>query len=335
MKNLVYFCSIIFILFITSCGKDIQDRIYNGDILVSDLNGSIEALQIKDYKIETINGDLKIISYVDYLDFFKSVKRITGDLTIFNVDKIENLNFLENLIEVKGKILITGNQKLQGINSLNRISKVKSLSFSENHPDINLTPIKDIKVTNTLVLTFIKKENLPVFKNIKSLSGDLVLFNLVEVNDIYFLPNLTKVEGEFSIAYIEKLTTLNGLEKLELVNNGLDIKNNPNLINLDGLNSLSKLKGFSNIIENSKLKSIAGLNSLEEINGSLFLRGTQCEELNGLENLKKCKKLIIVNNKKLGNFCALKPLLSDGFTVLDINQNLSNPSRYEILNNCQ
>ncbi|WP_353572181.1 hypothetical protein, partial [Candidatus Albibeggiatoa sp. nov. BB20] len=73
--------------------------------------------------------------------------------------------------------MINNNKNLKDISALHKINKIESFTSVENHPEIDLTPMRNIEVTGHLVLADIKKENLPIFNNIKILSKFLVIRN--------------------------------------------------------------------------------------------------------------------------------------------------------------
>ena len=108
--------------------------------------------------------------------------------------------------------------------------------------------------------------------------------------------------------YTNNLVNVNNIESVD----ELEIRKNNNLQTLEGLEGLQKVGDFS-INDNTNLVSLDGLISLVEIASSITIR----------------------SNNQLSDFCALKPVLNQGFSG-EYNAwfNLSNPTVDDIINNC-
>jgi hypothetical protein len=91
-----------------------------------------------------------------------------------------------------------------------------------------------------------------------------------ELNNLNFLQNIVKIEGEIFITQNKFLKTLEGLNRLKVVDGYFRIQQNDSLQNFFALDSLKTLKGdFFYISNNPLIENLSGFTSLDSIKGIL------------------------------------------------------------------
>jgi protein phosphatase 1 regulatory subunit 7 len=336
MKNIPITFLIIALFLGIGCNKkeELVSTEFNGFVNISPSNTNVGALANELKTKETINGNVYIKFYGNtFLSVLKNIKTINGDLEITETS-ITDLDFLSSLETVTGKISITGNANFRSTKGLENLKKAKSIVFIGRNETIDLFPIQNVSVTGNLNLQYLANDSFPFFKNVVNLSDYLIIGN-TNIKDLKCLSNLKTVGGSTEIRSNNNLTDLSGLNQLESVAGFFYLSSNNNIKNLSGLDNLKNVKSEL-YITGMELKSISNLSKLTTVE-SFSLLGTQCEKLDGLENLSNAKAISIYANKKLTNFCALKPLLEKPlfFDRFDISENLQNPTAAFIKANCR
>ncbi len=127
--------------------------------------------------------------------------------------------------------------------------------------------------------------NLDGFTNLDSVSGNLELFNLENLNDLTGFSNLKIVENMFQISSLN-VPSLQPLQNLEFAG-GLDITGNPNIVDFTGLSGLKRIGNLGlTVQQNDQLASNAGLDSLEMIDGFLSYYDNGILDMDGFPKLK-------------------------------------------------
>lgn len=127
--------------------------------------------------------------------------------------------------------------------------------------------------------------NLNGFTNLDSVSGNLEIFNLENLNDLSGFSNLKIVEKMFQI-YGLNISSFESLQNLDFVG-GLDITGNPNIVDFTGLNGLKRIGNLGlTVQQNDQLESNAGLDNLEIIDGFLGYYDNGLINMDGFPNLK-------------------------------------------------
>ena len=336
MKNIPITFLIIALFLGIGCNKkeELVSTEFNGFVNISPSNTNVGALANELKTKETINGNVYIKFYGNtFLSVLKNIKTINGDLEITETS-ITDLDFLSSLETVTGKISITGNSNFRSTKGLENLKKAKSIVFIGRNETIDLFPIQNVAVLGDFSLRYISNDAFPFFKNIVNLSGYLMITN-TNIKDLKCLSSLKTVGNTTEIGSNNNLMDLEGLNQLERIEANFYLRDNKNLKNLKGLDNLMVVSKEL-YIWSTELNSISNLSKLSTVE-SFSLLGTQCEKLDGLENLSNAKTISIYANKKLTNFCALKPLLEKPlvFDRFDISENLQNPTAAFIKANCR
>jgi protein phosphatase 1 regulatory subunit 7 len=336
MKNIPFITFLTFFFFVISCNKkeEIANSVFDGQVSIVPDNVTVGTLANELKTKETINGDVFIKFYGNsFLSVLKNIKTINGNLDI-SESAITDLDFLSSLETVTGKISITGNSNFRSTKGLEKLKNIGGFSLYGRNESIDLLPIQNVSVTGNLNLQYLANDSFPFFKNVVNLS-DYLIINNTNIKDLKCLSNLKTVGGSTEIRSNNNLTDLSGLNQLESVAGFFYLSSNNNIKNLSGLDNLKTVKSEL-YITGMELKSISNLSKLSTVE-SFILLGTQCEKLDGLENLSNAKTISIYANKKLANFCALKPLLEKPlfFDRFDISENLQNPTAAFIKANCR
>lgn len=142
------------------------------------------------------------------------------------------------------------------------------------------------------------------------INGSSSIINGDPITDLSGLSELTKVGGDFQIAFIDAVN-LDGLANLESVGGTFSIIVNPNLNDITGLYHLASINGQLGFYQNPSLVSLDGLSSLTVVNSDVIIdNNSSLVNLNGLSSLMAVGgNLIIFGNSNLSDCCGIAQLL--------------------------
>jgi hypothetical protein len=341
------------------------NNIYDGNVILSTQE---EVIGFGANNYTTINGSLLINGTVSSLSPLESLAIVNNNFTIKNTINLQNLEGLNNL-RVTGNLIANGFLIENNIN-LETLTGLNNLEITKGETDIiNNDNLTNLEGLNSYIGTILGEFRIEDCNGLQSLSG-LENFSFVNyylyirnnelLNDLSALSNLSSVGLRVHIANNDNLDNLNGFDSLTTTN-GVDIFNNDSLTNLDGLgnlinisesisikynDNLNDLTAFQNITtteyltieDNNSLTSLNGLSGLVSVNNNIRIAfNSSLITLAGFENLSGVDgNFAILSNSLLGDFCPIKPLLSsDNNLNISINNNLTNPSINDILNDCE
>ena len=158
------------------------------------------------------------------------------------------------------------------------------------------------------------------YPNCTTIEGSIYIDNSFGggINNLDSLKQITEVEGDIRVFYVQNLKNLKGLENLHTVGGDVHIELNHNLETLAHLESLKNI-GNLYIIQNDSLINLQGLNQIEKIDGSFLIwRNDRLENLVGLESLQTIvKSFTIDENDQLLNLSGLSSLefIGNDFTI--------------------
>lgn len=167
----------------------------------------------------------------------------------------------------------------------------------------DLTPYKNLTtLEGSLTLTDITSFGHPItysstpvtdisaLKNLKRISGNLIINGLLNLKSLEALSNLEQIDGNVSISGKMSLTDFKGLEKLSRLKN----------VQINTLNSELSLKGFGkNIsieflnISSTLLKQIKDLESLGKIEVFNIMNNSSLTSIDNMSNINITKQLVI------------------------------------------
>ena len=186
------------------------------------------------------------------------------------------------------------------------------------------------KFVTGITITVRTQEDLELLGSNKysKIEGVLVIGDLInitgtappstDISDLSPLSELTQV-GKLVINNNNSLKNLNGLSNIKIINDdlfigqGLDLKGgNSSLEDISALSNIKSLGGLLIIYNNDNLTILKGLESLESIH----------------------KDLVIENNMKLNNFCALNLLFTNSGLTGNyyVKDNSFNPTKMNLVN---
>lgn len=222
------------------------------------------------------------VSFVDNVDFLKSVKYIDkemhlysvndslkglrnltyvgSDLTILSNDQINFLNNFKSLSTINGTLILNDLENLLNVKFPNEQFKMDGLFFSNNN---NLDKLEFHYDISTMQEIRVENSNLREISGMDSLN-EIVFLSLSNLDSLI---NIKGFESLNSIQYLfvlenKRLSNLDFLSHAESIVE-ISIRNNDNLNDCNGLcNYLLSQETFNGlIIENNK----TGCNSIEEI----------------------------------------------------------------------
>ncbi|MDN5201500.1 hypothetical protein QQ008_09010 [Fulvivirgaceae bacterium BMA10] len=152
------------------------------------------------------------------------------------------------------------------------------------------------------------KTNYPCCKIIKGsvkISGD-------DINNLFGLDELIKIQGHLDIRDNENLASLSGLNSLKKVGLNIRVYNNSSLRSMDALNRLEVIGGDLDVRDNVVLVRLPNLERVTEIGRGLLIKGNHTlGNLEGLEQITFVKgRVYIWLNQGLKNLKGLDQLHS-------------------------
>jgi len=322
-----------------------KENVYNGTITLSTQE---EVNNFGSNNYTTVTGRMYIEGNVTSLEPLNSLVIIEGSLEINNTSNLENLIGLENL-KVTGinsllgsSFEIRNNSSLVSLNGLNGLIEIGAhhLTISNNDNLINLQGLNNLKIiTNSFDVRIGNNDNmvnLEGLEKLEKISGDLILDHFTKLNDLSALSNLYYIGGRIRISDNEILENINGLNSITSPLEGLELYNNDNLTNLDGLKNVPDISEIVMISNNDKLNDLSVFTNINTVEFIHILDNDSLTNLEGFSNLSSVRSIYIEHNSKLIDFCGLKKLLTNNGVSLNFSifENLNNPSKDEILKNC-
>lgn len=317
---------------------ELQSTISNFSI---ESNGSINTISIP--KLTQLTGGFKINnngSGLTSLNF--SLLESAGTFEISNMNSLQSINFPELLT-------VTNNFTIGGCAALTTLSIPKLTSIGNN---ISIGNSEQLNTITTTVLSSIGGNfnlddlainSLSFLQNVTSISGELLLRDLVNLNNLQGLDELTSL-GSFSLTNSDLLANLEGFPKLNITSlTSLNISNNGGITTLSNsfLESLTSIGTFS-IVFNGVITDISALQNVTELtsatNNSTIRNNDQLVtiDLFGLQNVTN--NLIIQNQFNTTGLCGLFNYVHNGNGSTTLTFSGTNPTNWDsvqdIIDNC-
>jgi len=127
-----------------------------------------------------------------------------------------------------------------------------------------------VSITGNLTVESPTLADLKGLSDVKSVNGDLNIWENAVLADISGLGNLASVTGGLAIRNNEALQELKGLASLTSVGGSLVIGHDNSLVNLDGLSGLTSV-GALYVYDNAALTDIEGMSKLTSVKGELVI----------------------------------------------------------------
>lgn len=318
------------------------------------------------FEEKVYRGDKQFYSQSDLNDFGAEMyTKIEGNLTIEEFlgptdDYFLDLTPLSTISAIGGKLTIRGTEKLQSLDGL-EVHNVREIEIRNNLELLDISSLETIKKLEGALWVM---DN-PILNSLEGLHNmtdvsELWVSANNSLNDLSGLDGLENVTGTVAITENNAIKSLSGLENLKSLGAGtssssLWIASNPNLENIEALSSLNDFSGDLHIIRNNSLleiiglkssayryieflsnpslQSLSGLSNLKNVQGWLSITDNgELKGLEGLENLNSVDELIIVQNPKMSDFCAITALIETGQpNTYNVTGNFYNPTSSQIL----
>jgi hypothetical protein len=163
--------------------------------------------------------------------------------------------------------------------------------------------------------------------------GNLIIAGCINLEDLYGLHNITRVDGGCYINANYKLSNLSGLNNLNYVGQELEVGDCSNLKSLEGLDSLEVIKGSLKIYGTDSLIDFTGIENLDTLGGLVLLRNKALANFNGLEISSNVFNLLnVYRNDNLHDFSGLEMINEIGFCKVTSNPHLENFSGLDSVN---
>ncbi len=160
--------------------------------------------------------------------------------------------------------------------------------------------------------------------SLKSIGGDLSVYNNSSLTNLDGLNNITTVGGAVSIQFNSMITNLDELNHITSAN-AIEIGGNNSLTNINGLSNITSTSGNVEVTGNNLLTNLDGLSNITSVGGWLSVEvDTSLTNINGLSNITSVGQLLIVDIPSLTNLDALSHITSAGGIVIDNNESLTN-----------
>lgn len=173
-------------------------------------------------------------------------------------------------------------------------------------------------------LTLATQNDVNMFANKYHRVDGKVIISGATITNLLPLATLDTVDA-LEIYFNDSLTSLTGLNQLKFVGGNLYVRDNKQLKNLNGFNGLTTIDKDFILLGNNNITHLDGFSNLKLVNGTVYI---------GVEAWKTPPKA--KGNTNLANFCGLKALLVSGGLKGGwfVENNLTNPSKQELLDNC-
>lgn len=272
----------------------------------------------KDGVIKDAPGGNELFSF--QVEYTQSSTVFEGDVILKTQQEVDDFG-VNGYIEITGALIIGDNSvynnSISDLTPLGTIKKLSSLGIYRN----NMLKSLDGLNINTDSIEII------------SISSNNQLTNLNNFNNISSIKTL-------SIAYNDSLIEINGFDNVEEIER-CSIRN-ISLQSINGFNQLTDIGGFLSITQSHNLKEIKGFSLLKNIGlpsnlyGLTIQNNSKLTNISGFGKLTTCRKITVVGNTALSNFCPFKTLITNGSgTTYKVRENAFNPTRQDIIDgNC-
>lgn len=253
-------------------------------------------------------------------------------LWLFNSD-VQNLDGLQNLTSVNS-LRIENNAELMSLEGFPKSSiNINRISIEDNINLISLTGLEFVTHLENLNIagnSVLSDTNLNVFKNLESITGQLILSDLPVLKTFEGLENLNTIGDGIGISKNPELLNIEGL-KNAVIKNDIWVNDNNLLTSLNGLESVSTELNRLSIKNNSALTNLDALKGIEFIKQYFFIENNPLiTNLDAFSNVKSVYKLRIIDNNSLVSFCGLKNADLPSGSSFSISGNAYNPTSVQI-----
>lgn len=185
-------------------------------------------------------------------------------------------------------------------------------------------------------------------KNYLTIIGDVLIGKTggSDITNLKALNGLNQIRGDFYIGKWKKgnplLKNLDGLEYLALIDSyylndyvpkRLSINFNDNLENIDALKGLGNFDGLLSISDNNKLQDIDAFINLTQLYDVHIFDNPSLKNLNGLSNITVTNGISLGSNPLISSLGNIKASSSIGAIIILNNNNLSDISSLEDVEN--
>lgn len=271
------------------------------------IGGALKKVDLQ--KLERVNKELMLQRCNLVADSSLPALKTVGDLSFSSCDlKIMDWKNLEK---------ITGNLEISSCNNLETIS-LEGLTQIEGNIDIS----------HRSSLRYLRS-----FSLLKTIGGDLRIYNCKVLQGCDGLLNLKTINGNLTITSCEKLANVHGFDNLENIGGTLEISSCEGLMHLDDFSkvkSVGKDVSITTFYSSYLLSNVDGLRNIERIGGSLVLDVTSLTTINLFQGITIGQD-ILIKSEKLVSLASLASLteingnltLSAPFTSLEGLKNIS------------
>ncbi|MEQ1744997.1 MAG: leucine-rich repeat protein [Saprospiraceae bacterium] len=266
-------------------------------------------------KLRHIRGLL--LAWCDGLSSLAGMDSLTemGALGIYSCSNLTDFSGLENLKAIRIELAMSNAQKLVSMNGLGSMESLGDLFISNCGSLTTLVGFGPLKTIDTLSITWdgtlTPLSDLRGLDSLQTITGDLILEYLPNMDSLVGLEQLTRIDGDVRLSV--PLKTLSALSNLGAVGGAFNLEGT-GLLNLEGLTALHSVQSI-NLKSNYYLVNLKGLDSLTVIEDDLSLTyNASLSDLNGLNNLKSVGGNINISYNETLSDCAIQ-LLCDRITL--------------------
>jgi hypothetical protein len=172
--------------------------------------------------------------------------------------------------------------------------------------------------------------------NLKSIGGNLAIYENKSLKNLRGLENLTTIGGCLSIKKNTSLSSLDGLHNLTSIKECLDISENRSLANLTSLQNLNSTGTYLKVQHNESLTSLDGLENVTAIGGYMdvydnpsLINLNEMDRLNPREkNIKRYRDENEIPQWRWGIGLGVnKSSLLNSISIVNNNNSVSNPKQ--------
>jgi len=205
-----------------------EGKVYEGNV---SLVSQTDVDEFASESFTKIIGDLQIGTIlidpdnnITSLSQLNSIAEITGDLIVYNCEKLTNFDGLKNLTKLGGELWFQDNPELLNISGLTNLTEInEGINITNNHKLQTFDGLSKLRIVRNDIFMSLNHELI----NVDGFSG------------------LNEIDGDLEIKFSGKLLDLNGLSNLNTVRGDLIINSNGKLDDFCGLTNLFNAGGLS------------------------------------------------------------------------------------------
>lgn len=213
-------------------------------------------------------------------------------------------------------VLLTSQSDVNGFNPA--LEQIESLTITKNALTGNdhiqdLSPLANLKLIsgNLTISELIQLQSLDGLNNLEEVGGKVVIKTNIDLHDIKALNNVHHIGDDVLLAGFTNIDLNGTFNSVETIGGNVKIGSNNINDTLSSFNSLIHIDGDLEILINT-VSVISGFNKLQTVNGSLILNDETMTHIRGFDRLESIGNELIISGNSLISINAFANLIDIG-----------------------